>query len=84
MTSPLSPPLYLFDVLVFLKDVVHLELLSPDSVVGVLLLREESEHVLVLLSVGGGEGGSCTVHGLGGVHISCVAEVCMCAQGAMV
>ena len=71
-------------MLVFLKDAVHLELLSPDSVVGVLLLTEESEHVLVLLSVGGGEGGSCTLHGLGGVHISCVVEVCMCAHGAMV
>ena len=73
-----SPHLYLFDVLVFLEDAVHLELLSPDSVVGVLLLREESEHVLVLLSVGGGEGRPCTVHGLGGVYISCVNEVCMC------
>jgi len=49
----LSPPPYLFDVLVFLEDVVHLELLSLDSVVGVLLLREELEHVLVFLSVGG-------------------------------
>ena len=61
-------------------QLVHLELLSTDSVVRVLLLRKESEHVLVLLSVGGGEGGgACTVHRLGGVHISCVVDVCMCA-----
>ena len=35
-------------MLVFLEDAVHLELLSSDSVVGVLLLREESENVPVL------------------------------------
>ena len=42
-------------MLIFLKDAAHLKLVPPNSVVCVTLLREEPEHILVLLAVGGFE-----------------------------
>ena len=48
--------LTLFDVLAFLEDAVHMELLPRDSSLGPT--QEESEHILVLLTVGG-EVGPC-------------------------
>ena len=89
--SIFSPPLYLFDMLVFLKNAVHLELLSPDSVVGVLLLREESEHVLVLLLLVGEVRGGGHVLSTGWeestspVSLMCACvHVCKCACVHMV